>query len=87
MNRPAVDVVDELKATGEGDILVPSSASVIKALLTANKIDRLGFIVVPEIVGGGPRLFDDGIAPGRWSLATSRISDLGEMSLFYDRVR
>ncbi|WP_327045392.1 dihydrofolate reductase family protein [Microbispora sp. NBC_01189] len=40
-SAPAAEVVADLKATGEGDILVNSSASVIKALLAADLVDRL----------------------------------------------
>ena len=49
VNAPAADVVTELKATGTGDILVNSSASVIKALLAADLVDRLYLIICPEI--------------------------------------
>lgn len=49
VNAPAADVIAELKATGEGDILVNSSPTVIKALLAADLIDRLYLLICPEI--------------------------------------
>ncbi|GAA2846761.1 dihydrofolate reductase family protein [Nonomuraea rubra] len=87
VNAPAADVVTDLKATGEGDILVNSSASVIKPLLAADLLDRLYLLVVPEIAGGGQRLFDDGLPATKWTLTRQRSGELGELALVYDRVR
>ena len=87
VNAPVVDVVAELKATGHGEILVNSSASIIKALLSADLLDRLYLMVCPEIAGGGERLFDDGLPSSRWSLALQQTGALGEMAMVYDRAR
>ncbi|MFJ6658334.1 dihydrofolate reductase family protein [Streptomyces sp. NPDC091377] len=87
VNAPAAEVVTTLRAKGEGDILVNSSPSVIKPLLAADLIDRLCLMVVPEIAGGGPRLFEDGLPGTRWSLTHQESGKLGESALVYDRVR
>ncbi|MBF6277928.1 MULTISPECIES: dihydrofolate reductase family protein [Nocardia] len=89
VNAPAADVIAELRGTGTGtgDILVNSSASVIKDLLAADLLDRLYLIVCPEIAGGGPRLFDDGLPATTWSLSHQETGELGEMAVVYDRVR
>jgi dihydrofolate reductase len=87
VNAPAADVVTELKAAGSGDILVNSSASVIKALLAADLVDRLYLMICPEITGGGPRLFDDGLPASKWRLTQHETGELGEMAVVYDRVR
>ncbi|MEU8632242.1 dihydrofolate reductase family protein [Amycolatopsis sp. NPDC048633] len=87
VNAPAADVVADLKTTGSGDILVNSSASVIKALLAADLIDRLYLMVCPEIAGGGPRLFEDGLPASKWLLAHHETGELGETALVYDRAR
>ncbi|MEV5535464.1 dihydrofolate reductase family protein [Saccharopolyspora shandongensis] len=87
VNAPAADVVAELKATGEGDILVNSRASVIKPLLSADLIDRLYLLIVPEIAGGGQRLFDDGLPGSKWTLARQETGELGEVAVVYDRAR
>jgi dihydrofolate reductase len=84
---PTADVVSDLKAGEGGDIFVMSSASVIKPLLAADVVDRLSMIVAPVFLGGGPRLFDDGLPAGQWTLASQAAGDLGELSLVYDRVR
>ena len=87
VNAPAADVVADLKATGQGDILVNNSASVIKALLSADLIDRLYLITCPEIAGGGPRLFDDGLPASKWTLTRQQTGELGEIAMVYDRAR
>ncbi|MBB5960431.1 dihydrofolate reductase [Saccharothrix tamanrassetensis] len=87
VNAPAADVVTELKASGEGDILVNSSPSVIKALLAADLVDRLHLLLCPEIAGDGQRLFDDGLPSSKWTLAHQETGELGEIALVYDRAR
>jgi len=87
VDAPAADVVTGLKAGGGGDILVNSSASVIKALLSADLLDRLHLLVCPEIAGGGQRLFDDGLPRSRWAVTHQETGELGEIALVYDRVR
>lgn len=87
VNAPAADVVADLKATGEGDILVNSSVSVIKALLAAGLLDRLYLMICPEIAGGGQRLFDDGLPASKWTLTHQETGELGEIALVYDRAR
>lgn len=87
VNAPAADVVDELKATGEGDVLVNSSASVIKALLSADLLDRLYLMICPEIAGGGQRLFDNGLPASKWTLTHHETGELGEIAVVYDRAR
>jgi dihydrofolate reductase len=87
VNAPAAHVVVDLRSTGEGDILVNSSASVIKALLSADLLDRLYLLILPEILGGGQRLFDDGLPSSKWKLTYQETGDLGEIAMVYDRVR
>jgi dihydrofolate reductase len=87
VSAPAADVVTELKATGTGDILVNSSVSIIKALLSADLLDRLYLMICPEIAGGGQRLFDDGLPASKWTLTHQQAGDLGEIALVYDRAR
>ncbi|MQA96966.1 MAG: riboflavin biosynthesis protein RibD [Streptosporangiales bacterium] len=87
VNAPTEDVIAELKAAGGGDILVNSSASVIKPLLAADLLDRLYLMIAPEIAGGGQRLFDDGLPATKWTLSYQETGELGEMAMVYDRAR
>ncbi|WP_026932139.1 dihydrofolate reductase family protein [Glycomyces tenuis] len=87
VDKPAAEVVADLKAAEGGDILVPSSASVIKALLQADLVDRLALMHFPVILGGGPTLFDGPLPAGDWTLTSHSVGESGAMGLFYDRVR
>lgn len=87
VNAPAEQVIADLKQRGEGDILVNSSASIIKALFKADMIDRLYLMICPEIAGAGERLLNDGLIATKWTLARKDAGDLGELALIYDRVR
>ncbi len=86
-NGPTADVIAELKATGEGDILVNTSPSISKPLLEADLVDRLYLMITPEIAGSGQRLFDDGLPGTSWTLTHQEAGELGEMALVYDRRR
>jgi dihydrofolate reductase len=87
VNAPAAEVVADLRSQGGGDVLVNCSASVIKALLRADMLDRLYLMITPEIAGSGERLFDDGLPPSKWQLTSQEAGDLGEIALVYDRTR
>ncbi|MFP8886694.1 dihydrofolate reductase family protein [Streptomyces mangrovi] len=87
VDRPAAEAVSDLRASEGGDILALSSASVIKALLAADEVDRLALTVFPVFLGGGPRLFDDGLPAERWALAGQAAGEHGTLALVYDRVR
>ncbi|WP_433475908.1 dihydrofolate reductase family protein [Spirillospora sp. CA-142024] len=87
VDKPTTEAVADLKATAGGDILVLSSASVIKALLAADQVDRLALNIFPVFLGGGPRLFDDGLPAGKWTLVSQAAGEHGTLALVYDRVR
>ncbi len=87
VDQPTAEAVAELKETEGGDIWVISSASVIKALLAADEVDRLALVIAPVFLGGGPQLFDDGLPAGSWTLASQAAGEHGTLCLVYDRVR
>ena len=81
------DVVKQLRAEEGGDIIVLASASVIRALLAADEVDQLSITLAPELVGGGARLFEDGLPATSWKLTDSTPTESGALCLLYDRVR
>ncbi|WTW96284.1 dihydrofolate reductase family protein [Streptomycetaceae bacterium NBC_01309] len=87
VDKPTPEAVADLKATEGGDIVVFSSATVIKDLLAADMVDRLALMVFPIFLGAGPRLFEDGLPAGKWTLTSQTAGDQGELALIYDRVR
>ena len=80
-------VVKDLREQPGGDIVVLNSRSVINALLEAGELDRLSIVLCPELVGGGARLFEDGVPASSWSLTDMTTTETGAMCLIYDRVR
>lgn len=87
VDKPAAEVVADLRADEGGDIAVLGSASVIRALLAADEVDRMLLLIVPASLGDGPRLFDGGLPAARWALAGHAVGDGGEIALTYDRAR
>lgn len=83
---PAGEVA-KLREQDGGDIIVLASCSVIRTLLEADEVDRLSITLCPELVGGGARLFEDGLPTTHWTLTDLSTSDSGAICLFYDRVR
>jgi dihydrofolate reductase len=85
---PPAKLVADLRSQPGGDILVLASSSVIRELLAADQVDRLSVMLVPEIAGGGARLFDDSFSRrGEWTLAGHEVTETGAVCLSYDRKR
>ena len=38
-------------------------------------VDRLHLMICPEIAGGGPRLFDDGLPGSKWAVTHQEIGE------------
>lgn len=79
-----VEYIRALRGSGQGDIRVLSSQSLIRQLLEAGELDRLEITLAPEVVSGGARPFSDDLAPSRWSLAEAIHTDTGAVRLAYD---
>ena len=67
---------------GRGRLLVWAG----RALLDADEVDRLSINLCPELVGGGVRLFEDGIPASSWTLNDMATSESGAVWMYYDRV-
>ena len=87
VDKPAAEVVADLKATEGGDILVLSSASVIKALLAADKVDRLAITIFPSSSAAGRASSTTACPQGQWALVSQAAGEHGTLALVYDRVR
>jgi hypothetical protein len=44
-------------------------------------------VIFPVFLGGGPRLFDDGLPTGQWTLVSQAAGEHGTPDPVYDRVR
>lgn len=86
IDASASDAIKDLKGTGDGNILVNSSASIIKSLLKADLLDRLYLMICPEIAGGGEQLFDSALPSSKWALTSLEAGEMGEIAMVYDRI-
>jgi dihydrofolate reductase len=87
VNADPATVVKDLKQHEGGDIIILASSSIIKSLLRADALDCLSITLDPEIVGGGARLFEDGLPASSWSLRQNTPTESGALCILYDRVR
>ena len=79
-------VAAQLRRQKGGDVLV-LSGSLIGRLLAVDALDRPAVVWCPELLGGGARLFDDGLPHSRWTLTSNIASGTGAICATYDRVR
>jgi dihydrofolate reductase len=87
-SRIARDLEPEVEALRDlpgRDVLVINSASIIQALLRAGLIDDLRFVVVPVLLGGGLRLFAEGLPASTWKLAQTTVLEDGAVGFHYSR--
>jgi dihydrofolate reductase len=69
------DVVDEvrkLKAQPGGDILVAGSGQLIRTLAENKLVDEYRLMIYPVIVGGGKKLFPDGLPTTAFQIVESQ---------------
>ena len=66
-----------LKEEAAGDLYVSGSITLVRALLDDGLVDELHLFVYPLTRGTGPRLFPEGAAPRKLSLAASEAYDNG----------
>ena len=56
-----------------GDLYVSGSITLVRAMLADGLVDGLHLFVYPLTRGAGPRLFPEDAAPGKFSLAATRV--------------
>jgi dihydrofolate reductase len=77
------DTIRSLKDEVDGDIYVSGSITLVRAMLADGLVDELDLFVYPLTRGSGPRLFAEGAAPAKLSLAASDSYENGVVYLAY----
>jgi dihydrofolate reductase len=77
--------VRRLRERAGGDIAILNSRSIINQLLDAGEVDRLTITLCPELVGGGTRLFEEGVPASSWTLTDVARTETGAMCVTYDK--
>ena len=75
--------IRRLKDDVEGDIYVSGSGTLVHGMLADGLVDGLHLFVYPLTRGSGPRLFPEGAAPTKMSLAACERYDNGVVYLAY----
>jgi dihydrofolate reductase len=78
-------VVSDLKAKHDGDIVVHGSAQLVQALLEQDLVDELRLMTFPVVLGAGKRLFGETSDKKPLRLADSRTVGDGVAILVYER--
>jgi dihydrofolate reductase len=75
--------IRRLKDEVDGDLYVSGSITLVHGMLADGLVDELDLFVFPLTRGAGPRLFHEGAAPGKFSLAASEVYENGVVHLAY----
>jgi dihydrofolate reductase len=84
------DLVKDVSALREragGDINVMGSASVVRALLTADLVDELVLMIEPIMLGGGKSIFPDDGEARPFELTSATTANTGVQICHYRRAR
>jgi dihydrofolate reductase len=77
------DAIRGLKEGVDGDLYVSGSGTLVRAMLADGLVDELHLLVYPVTRGSGPRLFPEGAAPAKLSLANCDSYENGVVYLGY----
>ncbi|MEU6425041.1 dihydrofolate reductase family protein [Microbispora sp. NPDC046973] len=82
----AVARIRELRDTGDGELVVMGSPSLVRTLLHEGLVDELRLIVMPVILGGGKTIFPGDGLRHRLELVSATTGDTGVQVCTYRRV-
>ncbi len=83
LSGDVADAVRALKAQDGDDLLVIGSPGLVQSLLEHDLLDEVRVMIDPLIVGGGKRLFGDGIPMRPLGLVESHVTGTGAMIATY----
>ena len=78
-----VEEITRLKASPGGDMLVAGSGQLVQMLMRHGLVDELRLMVYPVILGGGKRLFQDGLEKLALRLEQAKPVGGGVLTLVY----
>ncbi len=77
LSRDVATAIRDLKATQDGELLVPGSGALARYLLANRLIDQLELVIYPLIIGQGTRLFPESGPDIALDLVASRTTSGG----------
>ena len=82
-----LDEVSKLKAEFNGDIVVPASTGIVRALMEHDLVDELRLKIFPVVLGAGERLFGETDGKKAMRLVDVRTLDGDTTYLIYEGVQ
>jgi len=82
-----LEQVSKLKAELEGDIVIPASTRIVRALMEHDLVDAMWLKVFPVVLGGGDRLFGETSGKKLMRLVETRTLDGDTTYLAFERVQ
>jgi dihydrofolate reductase len=80
-----VSEIKKLKGMDGPDLWVWGSGNLIQTLLKHDLVDQMYIWTYPVTLGGGKRLFSEGILPAAFQLVSSQVSSSGVIIAHYER--
>ncbi len=77
--------ITKLKQQEGPDLHVYGSADLLHTLLKHDLVDALWLKIIPVILGGGKRLFADGMSPAAFNVTESTVTSKGVIMVNYER--
>jgi dihydrofolate reductase len=77
--------VKRLKQQDGPHLLTQGSTTLVHALLANDLVDEIKIFMVPVVLGGGKKLFEDGSAPHAYKMIRSRVAHNGTLIAQYAR--
>lgn len=77
--------VPRLRERTRGELQVHGSPGLGQSLLRDGMVDQLNLLTFPVVLGGGKRLFGDGLLPTAFELTSSRTTSTGVLLATYAR--
>lgn len=78
------DLIRKAKREENGHIFIDGGAETVHALLTQNLIEEMVISVIPVLLGGGIRLFQEGRPEAKLQLVSSETFPSGLVQLRYE---
>lgn len=80
------DVVAQLKAIKQSpgkDLQVWGSSELLQTLIQHHLVDEFNLMIFPVVIGGGKKLFEEGVPPTTLELVSHRVSGTGVLVATY----
>ncbi|MGG7664422.1 dihydrofolate reductase family protein [Dyadobacter sp. BHUBP1] len=75
--RDVVEAVGRLRASEGPEIHIWGSSNLLQTLISAGLIDEHRLWIAPVVLGGGKRLFENGVPAGALSLVDTKVTSTG----------